>query len=149
MNILAWQLYFPPTEQKSQQSLIFSSRVLRPRFSPFRAVTLQRKIRDCSQCTEKTKGFVLTLLSLFSVFQLCVIIYLHYDAIYHTNIWFCFEPLKIIRRKNSTFQILVAKASCDKVLRKYFLSLYRASILLGSLLLLLLPFNWIYQRKTI
>ena len=69
-----------------------------------------------------------------------------FDTIYHTNIWFCFEPLN---RKNSTFQILVGKAFYDKVLRKYFLSLYRATILLGSLLLSLPRFNLIYQKNTI
>ena len=69
-----------------------------------------------------------------------------FDTIYHTNIWFCFEPLN---RKNSTFQILVGKAFYDKVLRKYLLSLYRAIVLPGSLLLSLLPFNLIYQRNVV
>ena len=56
---LPWQLGCPQTKRKSQQSLIFSSRAYalvsrgsrlcrsRPQLS--RAVTLQRKIRDCSQ----------------------------------------------------------------------------------------------------
>ena len=59
-----WQLRFPQTEQESKQSLIFSSRpyTLVYRAWPLAcfgfscAVTLQRKIRDCSQSRFWVKG---------------------------------------------------------------------------------------------
>ena len=41
----------------------------------------------------------------------------------------------LLTARTQPLQILVGKAFYDKVLRKYFLSLYRAAILLGSLLL--------------
>ena len=66
-----------PGQNKRVSSLLFFLLGLYALISRFRAETLQRKIRDFSQSTEKTKRVVLTLLSLLSVFQLCVIIHLH------------------------------------------------------------------------
>ena len=149
MNKLPWQLRCPRTEQKSQQSLIFSSWALRPYFAVSCRNFAKKKKRLLAVYWKNKTGLCWLCWAFCQCFSFVLLFTSTYDTIYHTNIWFCFEPLKIIKCKNSTFQILVGKAFYDKVLRKYLLSLYRAIVLPGSLLLSLLPFNLIYQRNVV